>query len=188
MALSNQLQVGIDLVPLADGGNDAQVNQLVAHLAQVVVAGIELLVLAGQTLRNLVAGTILVEGGVHCHHDVVVLVVANVGAHGEAELLAAHGCADHLYRQVSGALERAAATQLDDLGATLGDVNLHLLPLLSGELGGTDDVSQLAASNLNMAAEHCHLLTVATIGSATGDLALHHVELLGQRALQTGGV
>ena len=39
-----------------------------------------------------------------------------------------------------------------------------------------------------MAAKYCHLLTVTTIGSATGDLALHHTELLGEGALQTGGV
>ena len=105
MALSNQLQVGIDFAPLADGGNDAQVNQLVAHLAQVLVAGIEALVLAGQTLRHLVGCAVLVEHGVHRHHDVVVLVIVHVGAHGEAELLTAHRCTDHLYRQVSGALE-----------------------------------------------------------------------------------
>ena len=103
------LQVGIDFVPLADGRNDAQVNQLVAHLAQVHVAGVEALVLAGQTLRHLVSSAVLVECSVHSHHDVVVLVVVHVGANGEAELLTAHRCTDHLYRQVIGALELAAS-------------------------------------------------------------------------------
>ena len=39
-----------------------------------------------------------------------------------------------------------------------------------------------------MAAEYGHLLAVTTVCSTTCNLTLHHTELLGQCALQTGGV
>ena len=39
-----------------------------------------------------------------------------------------------------------------------------------------------------MAAEDGHLLAVAAVGGTTGNLILHHTELLGQSRLQTGGV
>ena len=153
-----------------------------------LVALIEFGVLLGSTLRYLELGTIGSHGGLHGHHDVVVLVGLYVGANGEAERLTTHGGTDHLNGEIGRALERRASTEFDDLGTSLGDVDLHLLPLLSGELSGADDISQFATGNLHVAAEDGHLLAVATVGSATGNLVLHHAELLGESTLQTSGV
>ena len=173
------LQVRVDLRPLSDGRYDVQRHELVAHLAEVLIAGIELGVLLGQTLRHFEVGTRNVEGGLHGHHDVVVFVSLHIGSDGEAERFAAHSRTNHLNREIRRTLETGTATQLDDGGTTLGDVLLHLLPLLSGELRCTNDVDELATGNLYVRAEHSHLLAVTTIGGAALDLALLHTELLG---------
>ena len=51
---SNRLQIGVDLVPLADGSNDAQVNQLITHVAQMLVAGVEFGILANLSAKVLI--------------------------------------------------------------------------------------------------------------------------------------
>ncbi len=133
-------------------------------------------------------GTCCIESGVHCHHDVVVLVSLNVCSHRITERFAAHDRAYHLNRKVSRALERRASAQLDNLGSALCNVNLHLLPLLFCECGSTDYVSQLLAVYRNVRTEHCHLLSVTAVSRATFHLALHYVELLCKRALKACGV
>ena len=47
------LEVGVDFAPLADGRNDVQGHQLIAHLAEVLVALVELSVPLGSALGNL---------------------------------------------------------------------------------------------------------------------------------------
>ena len=118
----------------------------------------------------------------------IVLVGLYVCSNGETERLTAHGSADHLNREVRGALERRTSAKLDNLGTALGHVGLHLLPFSLGEFCSADNIGQLTAGNLNVASEYCHLLTMTAIGGATGDFILHHIELLGQCALQTGRV
>ena len=53
---------------------------------------------------HLIGAAVLVEGGVHSHHDVVVLLVRHIGASRPAELLAAHDRANHLDGAECGAL------------------------------------------------------------------------------------
>ena len=103
--LSCDLQVWIDLVPLRDGRNDVQRNEFVAHLAEVLVALVELGVLLRSALGNLKLGALSSHGGLHSHHDVVVLVCLNVCSNGEAECLTTHSGTNHLNREISGALE-----------------------------------------------------------------------------------
>ena len=50
------LQVRINLAPLSNGRYDIQRYQLVAHLAEVLVALVELRILLGSALRNLELG------------------------------------------------------------------------------------------------------------------------------------
>lgn len=51
-------EIGVDLRPLRYGGNDIERNELVAHLAEVLVAGVEARHLVGRTRRNLVVAAV----------------------------------------------------------------------------------------------------------------------------------
>ena len=153
-----------------------------------LVAGVESGHFLVGALRHAVGAAVLVERGVHSHHDVLVAVVLDKRSGRPDKLLATHDRANHLDRQVGRALERAASAQLDDLGAALGDIDLHLLPLGSSHLALLNQVVERSAVDAHLRSEHCHLLAVATIGGAAGDLALHHAKVLGQCALQAGRV
>ncbi len=90
------LQVRVDLVPLADWRNDVQSNELVTHLAEVLIRSIQLSVLLRCTLWNLVLSALSCHSGLHGHHDMVVLVGLYVCANREAEWLTTHSGTDHL--------------------------------------------------------------------------------------------
>lgn len=62
-------------MPLVDGGNDAQGDDFVAELAEVVVALVKFLVFLGSSLDGSYMDAVLVDGSLHGHHDVVVLAV-----------------------------------------------------------------------------------------------------------------
>ena len=67
-------EVRVDLRPLRYGRYDVQRYQLVTHLAEVLVACVQLGVLLSCALGYRVVSAVSVERGVHGHHDVVVLV------------------------------------------------------------------------------------------------------------------
>ena len=116
------------------------------------------------------------------------LVGRNVRASWPAERLAAHGCADHLYRHVGRALERGATAEVDDVGAALDDALLQCRPFFSGKFRGTDQVCQWGAVHLSCGCENGHLLTVSTECAAACYGALRQFEIFGQLALQAGRV
>ena len=139
-----------------------------------------------RTCRNSVVDATLVDGSRQSHHHVLEAQLGDVGiATGrQSELLAAHGSLDHLHSVVGRALERATATQLDDVGTTLyGDV-LDLLPTLVAET----HLSQRLAVDLHLRSEDSHLLAVATVGVSTCHLVLLNTELQCQSLLQTSRV
>ena len=132
--------------------------------------------------------TVLVERGLHRHHDVPELGSVHVAAGRPAESIATHGGTDHLYGCVCRTLERRTATQLDDVGTTLGDTYLQIGPRFIGQLVGTDQVGQRCTIHLCSRGKYGHLLAMAAIGAGTGHLALIHTEMFCQLALQTGAV
>ena len=127
--------------------------------------------------------TRLVDGRRHSHHHVLeaTLIAVDIAASGERKLLAAHSSLDHLHSVVGRALERAAATKLDDVGTTLDGVVLDLLPALLRET----HLREGLAVDLHLGSEDSHLLAVATIGVSTRDLVLLHAKLEGESLLQT---
>ena len=146
-----KLQVRVDFTPLFDSRNDVEGYQLVPHLAEMLVACIELGDFLRSSLRHLVGASVLVEHGVHGHHDVVVLVGLHVCSSWVFESLSTHDRADHLHREVRRALERAAPTEFDDGSTTLGDSSLHVFPLLLRELLSTDEFGERFAVDLDVA-------------------------------------
>jgi len=54
------LEIRVDLVPLADGRHDVERHQLVAHLAQVLVAGIQLSHFLGVANGHLIGAAVSV--------------------------------------------------------------------------------------------------------------------------------
>lgn len=181
-------------MPLGYGRQNAHVDDFVAHLAEVLVAGLQGCHLFGGAGDGLAVYAVRGDAAGHGHHDVVEACGVGIGAYGVVEFLAAHGCCHHLDGKVSGALERAAATELDNLGATLGDFLLHLLPFdgreafaVDGLLAG-DDVDELLACYGCGRSKDGHLLAVATVGVGVLDFGLRNAEVEGEGLFQTGRV
>ena len=98
--LTRLSEVGVDFAPLRYGGHNVERHELIAHLAEVLIAGIEGSELFGSAFRHGVVSASGVEDGLHRHHDVLVLLVLHEGADGIAEGLATHDCANHFYRHL----------------------------------------------------------------------------------------
>ena len=181
-------QVGVQLIPLVDGRHNAHGDNLVAQCAEVLVAALQLGLLGGCALDGSNLHTVGCNLGFHSHHDVVETVVVYVSANGPAEFGAAHGCGDHLDREISRRLERAAAAEVDDGLATLHYAHAHCLPLSLGKGLGADDGLKGLAVDTGCGSEHCHLLAVTAVGAASGHLVGSDVEVLGQLVAQTCAV
>ena len=89
-------QVGVDFAPLLYRRYDVESYKLIAHLAEVLIALVELSHLLRSTYWHLIRTAILVESGVHCHHDVLILLIIHIGSCRPAECLATHDGANHL--------------------------------------------------------------------------------------------
>ena len=100
------------------------------------------------------------------------------------ERFAAHGCCNHANRDVCRALERRAATQVDDVLAALDDALLKCVPVLNGHLRA-DELRQGLAGNHRRRCEYGHLLAVAAVRTAVLHLVGRNLEVLGQLRTQT---
>ena len=101
------LQVWIHLFPLIYCRNDAQLNDLVTHLAEVLVRLSEACLLLLSASRLYEVNASLVDSRRHSHHYVLeaTLVALNVATSGQCELLTTHSSLNHLNSVVSRALE-----------------------------------------------------------------------------------
>lgn len=88
--------VWVEFTPLVDRRHDAELYHLVAHLAEVLVALLELCLLLSVAGHRLEAYTVLVDSGFHSHHNVMELVVVNVNTCRPLECRTAHSCCYHL--------------------------------------------------------------------------------------------
>lgn len=105
--LEKILEVGVHLLPLLNGRNDAEADDFFAHLLEMLVAGSESCHFLFGTFGSGEVNTGSVDNGGHSHHDVLhaALVAVDVAACGPGEGLATHSALDHLDGLVSGALE-----------------------------------------------------------------------------------
>lgn len=104
---SGELQVRVHLFPLSYWRNDAELYDLIAHLAKVLVRLLEASELFLSTCRLCEVNTSLVDSSRHSHHYVLetALVAVYIATCWQSELLTTHSSLDHLNCVVSWALE-----------------------------------------------------------------------------------
>ena len=101
------LQVWIHLFPLIYCRNDAQLNDLVTHLAEVLVRLVQGSNLLSSTCRLCEVNASLVDSSRHCHHYVLEaeLIMIYIATCRQCELLTTHSSLDHLDSIVGRTLE-----------------------------------------------------------------------------------
>ena len=107
ISCERKLQVWIHLFPLIYCRNDAQLNDLVAHLAEVLVRLVQGSDLLLSTCRLCEVNTSLVDSSRHSHHYILEaeLVVIYIATCWQSELLTTHSSLDHLDSIVGRTLE-----------------------------------------------------------------------------------
>ena len=102
---SEILKVRVEGMPVSDCRDDAEVNDLVTHLAEVSIRSVKGCKLFCSTFNLGIVYTCSVDYGRHCHHYVVILLSVDIASCRPLEFLAAHSSCYHLYRNVCRALE-----------------------------------------------------------------------------------
>ena len=120
-------------------------DHFIAQCAEVFVACLEFLLLCGSAVERSYFHAILADSGLHSHQDVREAVVVDVCADRPAESRATHCGGDHLDREVSRALERAAPSEVDDILSALDHAHLDILPVFLGETFSADDFGERLA-------------------------------------------
>ena len=179
------LDIRIKFVPLRYRRQYTHTNDLVAQFAKVSIALVECSLFFSSSVQGQAMATIRVDVSFPCHHYVVILFVGNVCTSWPTEILAAHGCAYHLNRDISRTLERRTATQCNNVGTTLCHFLLYLCPCFLAELFCANNVEQWRACNLCCRSKYCHLFAMAAICTAVGYFVKRKAEILGQFAAQT---
>ena len=182
------LEVGVELAPVGHGRKDSQFDNLVAELAEVLVALFEFSLFGGSAFDGFHLNAVLVDGGLHSHQDVVELVVVYVSSYRPTEGLATHSSGDCLDGEVRGALERRASTKVDDVLSALDNVLLDGSPVGFGKSLGADEGVEGFAVDESRGCENGHLLAVSAVCAAILDLGGGELEPLHELILETSAV